>query len=341
MSRNSGRVPARRTYLPIVLVSFLLVLSSCAAALAQGGVGSTRGLPGSSDGIHVIRGHVYFPVEPKEGRRIRVTLKSADTTDQTTVTDEDGTFTFNRLNAGNYTIVVDGGDEFDPYTESVPIYREASVGGANVMVAVNLRLKGSAEAFSKIPKAARDLYSKGMEAVKKGDSKKAVEHLSGAVAAYPEFQEAQAELGMQYLKVGQPDKAAEALQAALKLQPNDMTARLNYGIALLNQKKYDEAEVQLREVLKKNQAVPTAHLYLGLSLMSQKKYDDAEGEFQRAVSTNSAEVASAHRYLGGIYWGKRDYKRAADELETYLKLVPKAQDADRTREAIKELRSKQ
>jgi hypothetical protein len=46
-------------------------------------------------------------------------------------------------------------------------------------------------------------------------------------------------------------------------------------------------------------------------------------------------------YLGGIYWGRREYRRAADALETYLKLAPQAPDAERIRSTIKELRSKQ
>jgi tetratricopeptide (TPR) repeat protein len=86
--------------------------------------------------------------------------------------------------------------------------------------------------------------------------------------------------------------------------------------------------------------MPTAHMYLGIALMSQRKLDEAEKELLKAAQSNSIEVAMAHRYLGGIYWGKRDYKRAADELETYLKLAPKAADAERTRAAIKDLRSK-
>jgi tetratricopeptide (TPR) repeat protein len=317
-----------------------LLLAACAASFAQGGVGSSRGLPGTNDGIHTIKGRVYFPPGATGDRHLRVTLKSADSTDETTTTDEDGAFAFNRLRAGNYTVVVEGGKEFDNAIEPAAIDR-ASPGSRMVNLTISLRPKGTAEAYSKIPKAARDLYSKGMEAAAKGDSKKAVEHLSGAVSAYPEFAQALSELGVQYLKLGQPDKAAESLQAALKLTPNDAGARLNYGFALLNQKKFEEAEAQLREVLKTNDAMPTAHMYLGITLMNQKKMDDAEAELLRAVASNSAEVASAHRYLGGIYWGKREYKRAADELETYLKLSPKAPDAERTRAAIKELRDKQ
>jgi TolA-binding protein len=332
---------AHPPYFSLVLFSSFLFLLSCTVAFAQGGVGSSRGLPGTNDGIHTIKGRVYFPVEPKGDKHLRVTLRSADTTDQNTVTDEDGSFAFNRLRSGNYTVVVDGGKEFDEAIETATIDRAASSGGRIVSLAITLRPKGTAAAFSKIPKAARELYGKGTEAAAKGDSKKAVEHLSGAVSAYPDFPQALSELGVQYLKLGEADKAAQSLQAALKIMPDDPLVRLNYGFALLSQKKFDEAEAQLRQVLQKNDAMPTAHMYLGIALMNQKKLDDAEAELLRAANSNSVEVATAHRYLGGIYWGKRDYKRAADELELYLKLVPKAPDAERTRAAIKDLRSKQ
>lgn len=340
-----------RNYFRQLLHLSLLLIGCCAVGLAQGGVGSTRGLPGTTDGIHVIKGHVYFPVEPKEGKRLKVTLKSPATIDQTTITDEDGTFTFNRLRAENYTVVVEGGNEFDQAIEYVHLERQSS-GASSVNLAIHLKVKGTAEAFSKIPKQARDLYAKGMEAVAKNESKKAVEHLSGAVTAYHDFPQALGELGVQYLKIGEPDKAVESLQAALKLTPDDTPARLNYGFALLNQKKFAEAEAQLRQVLAKNSTLPTAHMYLGMALISMSrdektkqfdvaKYTEAQKEFETAVSTGKDEVAAAHRYLGGIYWGNKEYKRAADEFETYLKLTPKAPDAEKLRGAIADLRSKQ
>jgi len=106
-------------------------------------------------------------------------------------------------------------------------------------------------------------------------------------------------------------------------------------------KKVDEAEKELRQVIAHNDALPTAHMYLGIILINHKKLEDAEQEFLKAIGSGSTEVAQAHRYLGGIYWAKREYKKAADELETYLKLSPKAADAEKTQAAIKELRSKQ
>lgn len=353
MSLNSERALARHPYslFSRPLLSALFLLAACAVSFAQGGVGSSRGLPSSSGGNNIIQGRVYFPSEPKEGKHVKVRLTSTDLVNQTVSTDEDGSFLFNGLPAGHYTVTVEGGKEFDTAIESVSIDREASPGGRNMNIAISLKPKGTADAFAKIPKEARDLYGKGMEAAAKGDNKKAAEQLSKAVELYPQFPQALSELGMQYLKLGQADKAAESLQSALKLSPEDIVVRLNYGVALLNEKKFTEAEAELRRVLTKNATVPTAHMYLGIALLNLSrdektkqydvaKYAEAQKEFEAAVQLGKDEVAQAHRYLGGIYWGNKEYKRAADEFEAYLKLAPKAPDAEKLRAAIKDLRSK-
>lgn len=343
MSLISGPALARHlsSFALRLFISVMLVFAASMLALAQGGVGSSRGLPSSSSGSNIIQGRIYFPSEPKEGKRLRVRLTSTDLMDQSTIADEDGAFIFNGLPSGNYTVIIEGGKEFDTTSESVMMSRETSTAGGRTMnININMRPKGATAALNKIPKQARDLYAKGLESAAKGDSKKAVEQFSDAIAAYPEFAQAHDAAGMQYLKLGQLDKAAESFQAAIKLMPGELGPQLNYGITLLQQKKYTDAETQLRAVLKKNDNLPTAHMYLGIALMSQQKLDDAEQELLRAVSFKSNEVHTAHRYLGGVYWAKRDYKRAADELETYLKLVPKAADAERTRTAIQELRGK-
>lgn len=323
----------------LLLASFLM-FAACAVALGQGGVGSSRGLPTTSEGNNTIKGRVFFPTDTKEGTRIKVRLTSNDMVDQATSTDEDGTFTFNRLPAGHYTLIVEGGKDYDAYSEAVSIDQEASVGGRIQNIAINLRPKGTAAAISKIPKPARELYTKGMEAATKGDSKKAVEQFNAAVALYPEFGQAYFELGMQYMKLGQPDKAADAFQAALKITPDDPALRLNYGIALLNQKKFPEAEEQLRLALKKNNNVASGHMYLGLSLAKQNKLDEAITELQQAIKLGGNELSKAHYFLGGVYWQKGDFQHAADELEAYLKLTPKDPNADKLRATIQDLRSK-
>ncbi|MGH9903312.1 MAG: tetratricopeptide repeat protein, partial [Pyrinomonadaceae bacterium] len=196
-------------------------------------------------------------------------------------------------------------------------------------------------ALAGVPKPARELYEKAIESVRKGENDKAVDQLKGAIALYPDFGLAYTELGMLYMKMKQPERAAEALRASLKLSPDDFTTLLTYGIALFEKKEFGEAEAHLRRALKKNNSSPSAHLYLGLALLKQRHNEEAESELKLAVSSGGDSMGLAHYYLGGLYWGKREYRRAADELETYLRLVPKAPDAERVRATIKELRGKQ
>ena len=69
--------------------------------------------------------------------------------------------------------------------------------------------------------------------------------------------------------------------------------------------------------------------------------DGAAAAFQQAATLGGARMGAAHKYLGGIYWQRKEYRRAADELGTYLRLTPKAADAEQIKGTIKELRSKQ
>ena len=336
-SCNAFLSPARASSVSyFFLATLMLVLLS--GELRGQGVGGTRGLPGTSDGIHSIQGKVYGPSGRPVTTPLKIRLDSPNTSSLQTVTDQDGAFNFARLQAGDYRLTVEGGSEFENATEHPSIYRESSPGGRIIRLDIFMRPK---ENFGSVHREAVDAYKKARELDQAGDTKKAVEHLNKALSIYPKFGPALNLLGVQYLKLGQADKAAETLEAAVKSAPEDFQPRLNYGIALLNLKKFDLAEQNLRLALSKNEMAPTAHMYLGIALMNLKRLDEAEKELRVAVSSNNNEVAAAHRYLGGIYWGMRDYKRAADELEMYLKLMPNAADAERTRAAIKDLRAKQ
>lgn len=345
----------RRHYVSFVL-TLILVLVSLATANAQGGVGSTRGLPGTSGGIHTIAGKVFFPPGKRPEGRIKIRLDSNVSGGTSTSTDSDDSFIFTSLGAGTYTVIAEAGPEYEPASETVTIYGTSAFEGRvtpqTIGVQLQLRLKGAPDPLANLPKAARESYSKAMDAVHAGDSKKAIELLNKTVSAAPDFVWALDELGQQYLKEKQVDKAVEVLQKAVNLAPKEFNPHLHYGIALLNKGDYFAAEKELRLALQINAAPPTAHMYLGIALVSSSKdektkqfdaarYSDAQKELETAVGTGKAEVALAHRYLGGIYWGNKDYKRAADEFETYLKLVPKPPaDAEKIQGFIKDLRSK-
>ena len=347
--------PGRTRSVLLTLFCALIYIGSFAIAYGQGGVGSTRGLPSSTGGTNIIQGRVYFPIEPKGGRRVKVRLSSTDLVEQSTVTDEDGTFVFNRLPAGHYTLVVDAGSEFDTATETVNIDREASIGGRSMKVGINLKERGAAAALAAVPKPARESYTKGMEAAAKGENKKAAEFLAEAVKLHPAFPQALTELGLQYLKLNEMESAAETYRALIKLKKDDASAHLNLGIALynvslalLNEKKVDEAnqklaetEQSLRQAIALKMPGPNPHYYLGLTLIRFKKYSDALTEMELTIANGGDNIALAHKYLGGLYMSAKRHKEAADHLEKYLQLDPKAKDAEQINNTIKELKAKQ
>jgi tetratricopeptide (TPR) repeat protein len=326
-----------------LILTIGLALSSASTSLAQA-PGSSRGLP-SSDGNNQIQGRIYLPSgQSASTKTIKINLESvSEFGAMSTAADPDGSFRFRGLQAGSYTVVVDAGKEFEKAREPVNFEREASRGGRTIQVNIQLHFKvdSSNPAFANIPDKALNLYQKGSAAARKGDAKSAVASLSEAVAAYPNFPIALTELGSQYLILKQLDKAGETFEALLKLKPQDPAAHLNLGIVLFNQKKFDEAEAHLRKAIELKSAGPTSHYYLGLTFISLKKYGDAQKEFEATVANGGENLALAHKYLGGLYMSAGKSREAADELDKYLKLDPKAPDAERIKGTIEELRKKQ
>jgi tetratricopeptide (TPR) repeat protein len=331
--------------LKLLKAILLLFLIPTISARAQSG---GKFDPSGTGGQHTIQGRVYLPAQPQGGVIIKVKIDSTNSTGLSVVADADGAFTFRNLEAGPYYLTVDAGENFEVYKDTINIDREISRSPRILTVPVYLRLKpnsplnsGTVDALlAGVPKPALERYEKARELARAGDSKAAIEELKGAISLYAEFALAYNEMGAQHLKLGQLEQALAALRSAVKLAPEAFNPRLNYGIALLNKKEFSQAEAELRRALKKNDSSPTAHMYLGMSLISLRKLDEAEKELQRAATLGGDQMGLAHYYLGGVYWGRRDYKRAADELETYLRLVPQASDAERVRNTIKELRSK-
>jgi Flp pilus assembly protein TadD len=335
------------------LVTILIVLFLPGAILAQGGRAST-----GTGGIHTIQGYIFFPSGRRAEGQIIVKLQSYTAGEITVVPDSGGNFSFTNLAPGNYTVVVNAGDDYEIAHDSVYFDSDINlsrIGGASVpqspqraTVMIHLQLKNTVHAkpgvvnaaLAEVPEKARKLFDKGVEEARAGDAAKAAESLKGAIALYPNFPLALNELGVQYLKLGQTSRAVETLKNAVKLSPDAYGPRLNLGIALLEAKQFEEAETQLRAALKTNSSLATAHMYLGLCFVRTNKYEEAEKELLAAIEGSGNQLGLAQYYLGGIYWKRHEYPKAVAALEDYLRLTPNAHDASRVRATIKDLRSR-
>jgi TolA-binding protein len=339
-----------RTSHPLFALPRLLFIVALLCALQTGtqaqGIGAHRGeTSAGTGGTRSIQGHIISPTGRLPESRIRVTLNSSNSGARSVTTGEDGVFIFNNLETGPYELTIDAGKDYEPVRESVYISIQPTVN-----LPIYLRLKPEANpALAGVPKSALDLYVKAQEAARKGDNAQAQALLTDAVAQHPQFGLAHNELAMLHLKAGAIDKALEEMKLAIKALPDDPQVQFNYGLISLERKDYAEAEKQFRRSLKRMDKSSQGHMYLGVALMRLKATDaaevqrnqaEAERELQQSIKLGGDSAARAHYYLGGLYWARRDYKKAADELETYVKLAPKAPDAEQVKGTIKELRSK-
>lgn len=334
------------TYIRLCLAPLLALGLCAAAARAQ----TNDGLPDPGDigtgGLHVIQGRLFLPSGRKLDRRLRVRLSGVGG-ERSTLTDDNGAFTFRRLTASTYTLTVEGGRDFETATERVDVFdgtRRSDQQVYTVQIRLEEKREGAAAAATRpgvvnavpgdVPAEARERYARALEASAAGDHKKAVKELKAALEIHPQFPLALNELGAQYMGLGQLGDAADSFAAAVKLVPEQPVLRINYGVLLIRQKKYREAEEQLARAVALDGKSAAARVNRGHALIRLNRGAEAEAELRAALKLGGPGAALAHRYLGALYFDRGDDARAAAELEEYLRLVPDAGDAKQVRDIL-------
>lgn len=331
----------------------LLVLAGHYSSNCQGsGVDMT-----GTGGMHTIQGRIFLPNGRIPDFVITVKLESPNQPARSIVTDRNGSFSFRQLSPGNYSVVIDAGESYLIATEYFLIEAEAQ-GRVAVRVdpipkvfnvPVYLQYKPNAAInndvvnakFANIPKEALQHCQKGLELSRAGKDDDAIKAFRLAISVYPQFALPHTEIGKILIKIGKTNEAIDELALAIKFDPNDFDTRLNYGIALIAKKDLNDAEKELRGAVELNKTAVTPHFYLGLLFVQSNNLDDAQKEMETANQLKGEkEFPLVHKYLGGIYWAKREYRMAVQQLEKYVKLSPDAKDADQTRRAIVDLQAK-
>ncbi len=333
----------------LAIAAILVMLLFISSSFAQARAAETNTIAGNEE----IHGVIKFPSGDVSAARATVILHGLSSPEVRTMTDANGEFRFTHLRPDTYTIIVDGGDAYEKTTESVSVgfsgpvpaqgdpFSHIAPAVSQVRIYLQPKGSGSTAMAESLPAAVKKNFKQAVDEQRAGKHEAAIENLKSVVAQAPTFLPAYLELGKEYLKIGDGKLAIATFEKALKIAPDDPALRLNYGIALLNQKQFAEAESELRLSIQKDKqySVP-ANYYLGVALITEHKIDEARTIFEGVVKNGGDKLPLVHRYLGGIYLQDKQYRKAADELNTYLKLEPKAADAEKIRETIKESRSK-
>lgn len=331
----------------------IFVLSAC-AALAMA-ISTYAQVPGAMNettatrlgGNSYLAGTVFSPTGRPLNVRMGIRLSSQTAGDYITTTDDRGQFIFSGLVAGDYSVVIEGDNEYESVSQKVEILQSRSA--IPQTYTISIRLVDKKRSSPKpavvavesvgVTKRAAELYNKALELSADKNNKAAIEQLKLAVEAYPAFLNAYNEMGVQYMRLNELEKADEALQAALKIKADAFEPMLNRGIVLFRLKRFVDAQVLLQSAIGVKDRSAQAHFYLGRTLFALQRYDEAEKALDLAINIGGDEMKEAHRILAMMFIEKDDRPRALTALETYLRLVPNAPDAEQLKDALVQLRA--
>ena len=170
----------------------------------------------------------------------------------------------------------------------------------------------------------------------KNDNLTAIRHLTRAVEANPENDDAQYLLGTIRLSRGEYDQAETHLLAAVKHRENNIAKKVeaqnSLGVLYIHTKRYAEAvpvlEAASKEVL--NRAPWLAYGNLGWAYTELGKYDEAIEALKRALFDQPQFCVGLYR-LGNAYYQKGDYQSALESLNNAVSI--QADGCDRMQEA--------
>ncbi len=327
---------------------FLVVTSFLSATAHSQAIGDRNrtSATGGGSGSHSVTGKVSYPDGSPAGG-VTVTINGFGFGSTKTVTDKNGGFSFIDLPKGSYNVHARA-DGYETAIDSLTIDMYASRNQGYVM-RLFLRSPGQPKGakalpnplLKDVPKEPLGKYGQAMEKLEKSDPEAALVLLDEALALYPNFAAAAYEKGAVLLKQNELDTALAAFVKAVSIKPDFLEAKYSFGYTHYMKKNYEVAAAVFDDVLKQKPDMRDAQMYLGISLFNLKNLDAAEMNLKKSIVTpGDGRLALAHLYLGQIYAQKKKNAEAAAELEKYLKLVPKAPNADRLKTTIADLKKK-
>jgi predicted Zn-dependent protease len=134
-------------------------------------------------------------------------------------------------------------------------------------------------------------------------------------------------------------QAEDELRLALAVKGADVVdLKIKQGAVMMRQGKFILAANVLRDAVAAEPDNALANLNLGAALHQTGDLGEAERSLRRAYELKGASMAGAQLLLGQIYHQKKDYPKAIDAFETYLRDLPNAPNREQVNEAIRRLR---
>lgn len=190
-----------------------------------------------------------------------------------------------------------------------------------------------------IAESARKLYRNGMDMLSNKQDKGLLE-IEKALKISPHYFDALNKLGKEYVERKEYEKSLPYLIKAIDINQRSFSSfyGLAYACYQLNQKPEALEAARAATIIKP--ASVNAQLLYGTILRISSNYEKAEQVLVKAKNlSKKTPVAAIHWQLALLYNKINRNKEAADELEMFLKIQPKTQDAEQIKDLIAKLRT--
>lgn len=268
-----------------------------------------------------------------------------------------GRFTFSGLTNGTYRVrILPYGTDYREQIQEVTLTAITPTSSDRQQIQVYLVFNERARSgpfalvhgvifAQEVPRDAQRLYEEGIRHLTEKREAEGLISLKKSLETFPNYYLALDRLGAEYAVRGNSDRNyLEAglilLTKASEVNPKGASSAFGLGWVQYQLGLTDQAVESLRRATVLYSKSADAYLWLGKALKRATTLDQAEVAFKRANELSKGKSAEVHWQTAGLYHDQKRYKEAADEFELFLKTQPKATDAEKIRELIRQLREK-
>jgi len=259
-------------------------------------------------------------------------------------TRDNGTFRFDNVGSGTYTLVVDQAG-YETVNQQVDVF-DTSVYGLQIDLAKTSDSgaapdKGSATISVRglsIPAKARDDMEKGIALLyEKSDYPGSLKLFEKAIKEYPDFYEAYTQMGVAYSKLADTANAEKSFRKSMEVSHEQYAgAYVGLGELFLTEQRYADAEPLARKALEIDSTSWQADSILTRALIKLHRPTEAEASAGAAVKLRPNE-ANLYLLLANAHTELHNDRALLDDLNHYLKLDPTGPFAEQARRERDEL----
>jgi tetratricopeptide (TPR) repeat protein len=214
-------------------------------------------------------------------------------------------------------------------SNSVPIRMDENFGQMKVGTIVLTRMQNVQGATISMTsmgasKEARQAYDRARKAESDKKFPEAEKELNKAVQLYPQYAAAWYLLGEIHRAQKQQDQAIKEYTQSMTCDPQYVSPYFGLAVIAIDQKRWQDAQRITDQITRLNSfAYPLAYFYNSAASFNLGQIDVAEQSARKFESIDTGHrTPEVFRLLAMILEAKRDYAGAAQELHSYLAIVP-------------------